>query len=660
MLKRLDSANDKSYPLSSWTRMKAGDIINEERGQSYELTSLLGQGLWAKTYTAQTQDGLEWVLKIPLSAADFPSGKEALAEICRKIAKDYGEMLKKIKTQDLLSPQKTFVSSQNIPVLVFKKNQNNLEQRLRQKVSFQELLGLCIRVVDALDALPLPLKAHGNLHPRNIFLLERDRIVLSDPLTPMIKENYAELNAHRRQYDYSFPPEVRNKNTDSPAETIIDTYCIAAILFRGLMKNSRVQLKDGITKSIRADLHNSIMNLINREPSNKLFHERLCNQLIQFLNRALSVNTSPSPPYRFSSLGTFQTRLVQVYDLIEPSVTYVGQIMLELPPGDTSFQTFAPVRFSCTIECTPKLDDIEEIGCGVRLIDRTRGERIKGYELGYCVHAHPSGRLRFDFSLGTLSAAQYTVKVAFKIKGSSSEVRTTEQDFEVEPEAGWVPEKRQPRSPPIILKPDKSQIRVLVEREQYEDEESSDITEITESIQDPPPLEVVSNSEPESFFPSDERIDHDSWKPQSDAPKIRIPTPKPSIPTKKDEPKLIIRPVSPEVEPSSYEEPSYTFSVHNVQDVEVKRPKKSSDEQNSDEQRSSFGNPFGTTWETSHAKISEDLPSPLYESTESESEGDVIDQIKTKLINIRKEPYHFFVAVSICIIIILIIITLNI
>jgi hypothetical protein len=644
--------------------MKAGDIISEEHGQQYELKSLLGQGLWAKTFIAKNREGVDWVLKIPLSAADFPSGQEHQAEICRKITKNYGEMLTKIKTQDLLCPQKIFTSTTDIPILVFKYTRNNLEQRLRQKVSFQELLGLCIRVVDALDALPLPLRAHGNIHPRNIFIMERDRIVLSDPVTPLIKEHYAELNAFRRQYDPCFPPEIHKKTTTAPAETIIDTYCVAAILFRGLTKGLRLPLEEGITKEVRVPLHDSIMTLLHNEPSNKLFHNRLCTQLIQFLNRSLSVHTSPSPPYRFASLSTFQTRLVHIYDLIEPSVTYVGQIMLERSPGDISFLTSDPVRFSCTIECTPNLDDIEEIDCGVRLTDQTRKERIKGYELGYNIHTHPSGRLRFDFSLGTLDAAQYTVKIAFKIKGSSSEVRTMEKDFEVEPEAGWVPQQKESRVPPIILTPDPSQLQVLIEPEG--DDESSDITEeFSDSVVDAPPLSLVSNSDPESFFPSDERIDHDSWRPQPDAPLVHIapPTTQPPLITpknRKKEPKLIIRPVSPKAEPSSYEEASYTFSVHNIQDIEVKSPPTGEEERSGHEEESSVANPFGTTWETSHARVSEDLPASLLESSESEEEGDVIDQLKTSLLNIRKEPYHFFVAVSICIIILLILITINI
>ena len=649
--------------------MKAGDIISEERGHQYELKSLLGQGLWAKTFLAQSKEGVDWVLKIPLSASDFPSGHEEKSEICRKIALHYGEMFSKLKTQEIMCPSKTFISTTDVPILVFKYNRNNLEQRLRQKISFQELLGLCIRIVDALDALPLPLKSHGNLHPRNIFLMERDRILLADPLTPFICEHYPQLSTFRRQIDSCFPPEIQNKKTNSPAEVTIDTYCVAAILFRGITKGKRLSLKQGISKDIRVIVHESLIDILLREQTNKIFHERLCTQLIQFLNRALSAETSPSPPYRFSSLSKFQTRLGNIYDLIEPSVTYIGQIILERSPGDIAFKTYEPIQFSCTIECTPKLDDIDEIDCGVRLVDRTRNERIRGYELGYSVHSHPSGRLRFDFSLGTLAAAQYTVKIAFKIRGSSAEVRTQEKDFDVEPEAGWVPPKEERRSPPIILTPDTSQLQVLIDPAQ--DDESSDITEdISESVVEAPPLSLVSNSDPESFFPSEERIDNDSWTPE--APKALLIDPtvvKPIEPQKikpsqeeqkKEDPKLIIKPISPQHEPSSYDEPSYTFSVQNIHDIEVKGSQYHNDSSEQDDEDSAIPNPFGTTWEKSHPRISEDTPEGLWELSESQEEGDFVDQIKHKILNIRHEPYYFFVTISVCIIILLIIITITI
>ena len=77
--------------------MKAGDIISDEHGLQYELKSLLGKGLWSNTFLARAPDGIQWVLKIPLSASDFPSGQEAQAQKCRAIALKYGQMLTQLR-----------------------------------------------------------------------------------------------------------------------------------------------------------------------------------------------------------------------------------------------------------------------------------------------------------------------------------------------------------------------------------------------------------------------------------------------------------------------------------------------------------------------------------------------------------------------------------
>ena len=46
-----------------------------------------------------------------------------------------------------------------------------------------------------------------------------------------------------------------------------------------------------------------------------------------------------------------------------------------------------------------KIENYEEILCGIRLFDRSKEERIKGSESAYTVDPHPTGRLRFGFTL---------------------------------------------------------------------------------------------------------------------------------------------------------------------------------------------------------------------------------------------------------------------
>ena len=89
-------------------------------------------------------------------------------------------------------------------------------------------------------------------------------------------------------------------------------------------------------------------------------------------------------------------------------------------------------------------------------------------------------------------------------------------------------------------------------------------------------------------------------------------------------------------------------------------PEKEPDDDISEQEDSSIANPFGTTWEASQSHISEDIPNTLWESSEEDDEGDFVDQFKSQIINIKKEPYYFFVAISVLVIIILVFITINI
>ncbi len=571
--------------------MNTGEIIRDGNGQNYEIGSLLGRGLWAKSYSARSEDGVEWILKVPFSAKDLPSGKEHLAEISRKIVIEMGELLHKNKSPDLLCPKNHFTTQDGSPCLLYYRNDNTLDRRLSQGIGIQELLAICINVVHALDSLPISLPAHGNLHPRNIFLSERGRVQLADPIIPSLAENYSELYQTRNRKNAHFPPELREQKISSPRQTVVDTYCIAAILFRGVMNNSKIHIPErGLDKKMRTQIQETIQNRLQNSGTNHLFHTRLANKLSQFLNRALSENSKPSPPFRFDRLSDFSARLQNLYDLIDPTVTHVGKILLSLPPGESAFQTSEMVRFSCTIECAPKMENFEEILCGIRLSDRTRNERIKGYPCDYTVLPHPTGRLRFEFSLGPLPAAQYTINIAFKIKESTSEPRTAQSDFDIEPAPGWIPEKREPKTPPIILRPEQSPLPSIVDDE---DEYSSDLTEEISYERPTPPKLVVehhyeqdseeSNPEPESFFPSEE-VSDPNWSPK---------------PSQQDNrPPIVVVPISPAPEPSSqyesfddsHELPPIQAQASTVQKDEL------SDEDFSDSHDPAESNPFGTSW----------------------------------------------------------------
>ena len=48
------------------------EFIRDASGATYRIGTLLGRGLFAKTFTARSEDGQEWVVKTSLGPNDFP------------------------------------------------------------------------------------------------------------------------------------------------------------------------------------------------------------------------------------------------------------------------------------------------------------------------------------------------------------------------------------------------------------------------------------------------------------------------------------------------------------------------------------------------------------------------------------------------------------
>ena len=53
--------------------MNRNEIIQDGFGNSFRIGNELGQGVWSKVFSARSQDGLEWALRLPLAPTDFPA-----------------------------------------------------------------------------------------------------------------------------------------------------------------------------------------------------------------------------------------------------------------------------------------------------------------------------------------------------------------------------------------------------------------------------------------------------------------------------------------------------------------------------------------------------------------------------------------------------------
>jgi hypothetical protein len=169
------------------------------------------------------------------------------------------------------------------------------------------------------------------------------------------------------------------------------------------------------------------------------------------VNRAISVQTSPSPPYRFNKLVEFRQRFDEVTALVHPTVTHVGKLILNRPPAKDTFTTDEEVRFSCSVGASQGVETHEEIAAGLAVFDQERNERLRNLSCSYTVDRHPSGRFRFSFRISDLPPAQYLVRVAYTIRDSGHEPETAEEAFQVTAAPGYVPPPEEPEGQPISI-----------------------------------------------------------------------------------------------------------------------------------------------------------------------------------------------------------------
>ncbi len=78
--------------------MKTGDTVTDRHGRSYQIATLLGRGLWGKSYVARRDDGLDVVVKAPLGVDDLPAerpDRDRLAQACREILLEQAQFLER-------------------------------------------------------------------------------------------------------------------------------------------------------------------------------------------------------------------------------------------------------------------------------------------------------------------------------------------------------------------------------------------------------------------------------------------------------------------------------------------------------------------------------------------------------------------------------------
>ena len=427
--------------------------VTDTHKRVWQYVKQLGQGSWATTWLVHTEDGEQAVLKIPLCASDFGGGMagKRKAEICCARAKELAELLREGPNwaAELLDTPKI----DGRTALLLRHYPSSLHSKLLEGAPLDEMLRVASDVASMLHGME---EAHGRLHPQNILLDAKGTPFLESPFTP----SAAKLPTADAHEAYQ-PPEATAASVFTN-----DTWAVCATLFQASMgahharpetalSHLQAVPKTGLDKVTLAALRDRLLARLEQERSNPRFRSRLADRLSSLLNRALSAQPSPCPPYRFEDPNELATRLHRVSSLLNPCVEDLGRLLLGSASRDMVFQGDKPIGFAVTIGCSGGVESPEDIACGFALrdLDAPVDDRIAVPESTYEVRRHPSGRLRFGFTLPSLAPGRYGLRVAFSIRDGSHAPSEVQGHFEVRPPAGWVPPPSEMTPTPIPMRP---------------------------------------------------------------------------------------------------------------------------------------------------------------------------------------------------------------
>ena len=429
------------------------NFIRDANGATYRIGALLGRGLFARTFTARGEDGVDWIVKIALGPTDFPEDMLHLVKISRAVMDEQWQILSRKPSPYLLSPTANFISEDGRYCLLYPRHDIGFKQLMGQSRSLPELLRILARCTQALSHLPSGLCPHGNIHPNNVFW-DGQNVLFMDPLTPLLRLHHADLLRSKGLTAFT-PPEYRDprsRNRSWTPSIATDTHGLALLLMGRLVRDCELEIcTQGLTKLLENNLSQSIQLLLDDNPSaNVHFHDRVSRQTIRLLDRALNAKWEPSPPFRFANLQDFQQRLQNIIDLINPNVSKVGPILFGGPLGKGHFQQDDEIRFSCSIHTTPPLEDHEDITAGTIVVDLNRnGARVEGYDLWVEVSRLNGGRLRFQFGIVDIPPGDYGLFLGFRVNGSLATPKQEYADFHITANVGYEPPA--PSVPPKTL-----------------------------------------------------------------------------------------------------------------------------------------------------------------------------------------------------------------
>lgn len=429
--------------------MHPSDIVTDSLDRPWTLGRALTRTTWSRSWMVESKGGRRAILHAPLGAADL-DGSDSLAALCRTgMGQVEARLQRKVPGDpELLATVDLGPAGRGLLVPFSPSVQQRLE-------SGGSLLGALEVVRKATEHLENAGQPHGALHPAELRLGESGELTFGLPLPVAVVPELGVLEglAGRRGWR---PPEGGDRVLPG-----FDAWALCSLLWvagtapppGGDVQRARSEAAPvGPDKVALATLKDRVVARLAHENTNPRFRTRVAERLAALLNRGLSKEHEPSPPYRFDGPTGLRERVVEVLALANPGVEEVGRVILGGDTG-TTFQGGESVRVAVSVACTAALTDHEDLVAGLRLtdLDAPGDGRVPLAEAKFAVKAHPSGRLRFEFTLPDLTPGRYEVRCAFAVKDSGHEPQVTTGRFEVRPPPGYVPPPEEPGASPISL-----------------------------------------------------------------------------------------------------------------------------------------------------------------------------------------------------------------
>ncbi len=346
--------------------MQFGDVITDTQGKNWYLGECLGQGPWGASWSARDFTGREWVLRVPLRAAELPpdlASADRIVQASRNALTELGDTLR-TTTHPFLTRLEARVqfmsgSAAGLTALVLPFYPSSFEHRLVDgALSLPDLLHLIRATARMCEALGV----HGNVRPSNILLDERGQPVLADPAMPAIQPWRRSMESMSRR-ELWLPVDA-----DGAPRSNWDIWALSALLYRAVggddARNEplpRRGLQPPRLAAVRA-LVKARMRAVRGDPNTI---DRIADVCGSMLTRGLAPVDAIGPAARFDGFAAFGRRLDELVALVDLAVAVGDEAPLELitpsdPPSEpTPTEVMSPQRSSRAAVLSPVPDSVD-------------------------------------------------------------------------------------------------------------------------------------------------------------------------------------------------------------------------------------------------------------------------------------------------------------